>query len=130
MENSKTERRAHKRVFFTLGDDIPVFITNAYDTSKTIPASLLSIGKGGISFIAKRHDVEQFIVGDRLIVRVEKLPPPLISMSKVESVIIYIIDIDVYARVSIGCKFVEVNDEILEKIGDLVAKKSEKLLDK
>ena len=120
MENSKIERRAHKRAFFTLGEEIPLTIVNTYDTSKKINASLLSIGKGGVSFIAKRHDVEQFIVGDRLIIESDQLPPPVKSFEKVEVVIIYIINIDVYARVSIGCKFIEIDENILNKVDDLV----------
>ena len=127
MENTYMDRRAHKRAFFTLGEEIPLTITNTYDSTQKVPASLLSIGMGGLSFIAKKHEVDQFIIGDRIIIYSDQLPSPVHSFSDVEAVIVYIINIDVYARVSIGCKFIDINAKILEKVDELVKNRSEVL---
>jgi c-di-GMP-binding flagellar brake protein YcgR len=124
-----TERRRHKRAFFTLQDKIPVTIIRTGEQRKTITGNILSISSGGISVVVKRHEVGPIKEGDRIVVFSACLPDPVGTLTDIETYICYLIDYNSSAMVAMGCCFLDISDSLRDNIQRLVKAKS-KILDK
>jgi len=110
MVKKAIERRKHRRVFFTMKEGITTTVTIAGRESEEISATLLSIGGGGISFAIPRVRAQEIKQGDILIIQSVKGIEALSSFTKLNVLVKYIIDYDVYIYISFGCEFLEMNN--------------------
>ena len=129
MGPSGKEQRKHRRAFFTLTDSINLKVGTVRKPVELISATLLSISQGGLGFAAKRHELKSIQLGDILITSALQLPAPLGQLYPTEAMVRYMVDQDSYARVAVGCEFLEIQQDQREQIQLMVNQKAS-ILDK
>lgn len=120
MNKKVHEKRESKRAFFTLENNIAVTIETKREPVKVVPATLLSISAGGISFITARQKISGIREGDSLIITGIQTPEPLGHIDRVEAEIRYILDLEINIRVALGCEFTKISNTYVTKIKDYV----------
>lgn len=119
-----SERRMHRRAFFTFQDNIGLTIATT-NTGATVQGTLLSISQGGLGFTVKRHDVPNVKVNQPILIKELSLPEPVTRLENLKAEIRFIIDLDNYARISLGCRFRSITRHLKKNIQRLVDKKAE-----
>lgn len=115
-KEDRNEKRVNARVFFSLEDDVCATINSHRGTPNSIPVTLLSISPGGLSFMANRYNIAEIKEGDRLTLTGIKTPLPLGPIDRIESEVKYILDFEHNARLSLGCEFTEVSNELVSRL--------------
>jgi c-di-GMP-binding flagellar brake protein YcgR len=119
MKPDVKEKRENERVFFTLEENIGVTV-DFFGQDKTIPATLLSISSGGLSFAATKKEKKNIQEGDTLIVSRLHLPGLHEAIARIEVEVKHILFYKDYDRMSIGCAFKNPPDLIKKKIEEFV----------
>ena len=120
MSKEKVDQRKSNRVFFTLEEGIAATISSIRDTSQSIPVTILSIGKGGVSFMVNRYKLPKVNEGDRLALSSISTPPPLGPIDRIETVVKYVLDFQHSVRLSLGCEFIQSPERLVKKIEDYI----------
>jgi hypothetical protein len=126
MRNRSKERRLTKRVFFTLEDEVTATIENPDDPNSTLSVALISLSEGGLSFVGIRHHIPKIKKGNKLIITSITTPEEKWGIDKIEVKVKYIIDLETYIRIAIGCEFTQILDADKTRIQDFVQDKLEK----
>jgi len=121
------ERREYKRVFFTLEDNVTSVIQLKDQDGDLIQVTLLSISRGGVSFVGSRAKTQGLKEGDKITLRDIKAPEPLGTIDSVESEIKYILDFDNDIRIGFGCEFTDIPQWLLARITKYVDDRLEKM---
>jgi len=120
MDKCYAEKRRFKRVFFTLEDSISLTISNGNQPFNPFKAELLSIGEGGLGFAATRVKSKEILVGDCIKIKDLQIPEPIGLIEKAELIVKYIINHDIYIRISFGCEFTDISNIYRERIKKFV----------
>lgn len=120
MSKEKVDQRKSSRVFFTLEEGIAATISSIRDTAQSIPVTILSIGKGGLSFMVNRYKLPKVNEGDRLALSSISTPPPLGHIDRIETVVKYVLDFQHSVRLSLGCEFIQSPELLVKKIEDYI----------
>jgi len=120
MSKKVQEKRESKRAFFTLENNIALKIETRREPLKVVPATLLSISAGGLSFITARQKISGIKEGDSLLITGIQTPEPLGNIDKIEAEIRYILDLEINVRVALGCEFTKIAGIYINKIKEYV----------
>ncbi len=114
------EKRRFQRAVFSIGDGIiGVFSSNGFKND-SIAASITNLSAGGLQFILPRDTSPEIGTGDRLILRKIKGTTDLEFISNLELEVKWVMDLQVFDHVGIGCEFLNVSDAIMDQIDRFV----------
>ena len=114
------EKRRFKRTVFSIEDGIiGVFSSNDF-TNDSIAASIMNLSAGGLQFILPRSSYPEIGTGDRLILREIKGTTDLKFISNLELEVKWVLDLQIFDHVGIGCEFLNVSDAIMDQIDRFV----------
>ncbi len=114
------EKRRFQRAVFSIGDGvIGVFSTDGF-TNDSIAASITNLSAGGLQFILPRDTSPEIGAGDRLILREIKGTTGLRFVSNLELEVKWVMDLQIFEHVGIGCEFLNASDAIMDQIDRFV----------
>jgi c-di-GMP-binding flagellar brake protein YcgR len=114
------EKRRFQRAVFSIGDGvIGVFSTDGF-TNDSIAASITNLSAGGLQFILPRDTSAEIGSGDHLILRVIKGTTDLEFISNLELEVKWVMDLQIFEHVGIGCEFLNASDAIMDQIDRFV----------
>ncbi len=122
MENQfdGPEKRRFQRAVFAIGDGvIGVFSTDGF-TNDSMAASIMNLSAGGLQFILPRDTSPEIGTGDRLILREIKGTTGLRFVSNLELEVKWVMDLQIFEHVGIGCEFLNASDAIMDQIDRFV----------
>ena len=119
---------------FTLEEGIDVTLYFYGNPDLLIPATMVSLGKGGMGFVASfvaTRELSDFIEkGNLIIVNKIQGPEPLGSIENVELAVRYVLDYDIYDHIKFGCEFIKIPPEFKKRIQAYVNERFKKLKEK
>lgn len=130
MEIKETaNKRRSRRAFFTLDDNIGLYLTvkpeyeelDEFEASEIASGTLLSISTGGVSITGSRYKIPFLKEGDRLILTSIQTPPPLGTINRLDVEIKYIVTDDFSVRIVLGCEFMEISSALSTRIEEFVS---------
>ncbi len=114
------EKRRFQRAVFSIGDGvIGVFSTDGF-TNDSIAASITNLSAGGLQYILPRDSSAEIGSGDHLILRVIKGATDLEFISNLELEIKWVMDLQIFEHVGIGCEFLNASAAIMDQIDRFV----------
>lgn len=116
MAFQKGEKRKNPRFFFTLKKGISTQLIKSGIASPPIPATLLSLSEGGVSFSLDRHYLCHIQQGDLFFLNSLDKGEPLNSLTGALLEIKHIQDYHIYVNVSCGGQFIQIPDDNRGKI--------------
>ena len=116
----RIDKRKGTRIFFTLEEGITAVISLHGNIAQSIPVTILSIGSGGVSFMANRYKLPKVNEGERLTLTSISTPPPLGPIDRIETVVKYVLDFQHSVRLSLGCEFIQAPKFLVKDIEDYV----------
>ncbi|MCP5108665.1 MAG: PilZ domain-containing protein [bacterium] len=121
IEDKKiAEKRESIRIFFTLEEGIGATISSHNENAESIPVTVLSLSTGGTSLMANRYKLPGIKEGERLTLTAAGMPQPLGSIGSIDAVVKYVLDFEHNVRLSLGCEFTGLSEEVEQRIEEFV----------
>ncbi len=114
------EKRRFKRAVFSIEDGIIGVFSSDDFTNDSMAASIMNLSAGGLQFILPRDTSPEIGAGDRLILREIKGTTGLRFVSNLELEVKWVLDLQIFDHVGIGCEFLNVSDAIMDQIDQFV----------
>ncbi len=114
------EKRRFQRAVFSIGDGvIGVFSSNGLKND-SIAASIANLSAGGLQFILPRDTSPEISTGDHFILREIRGTTDLRFVSNLELEVKWVMDLQIFEHIGIGCEFLNASDAIMDQIDRFV----------
>ncbi|MHC4455597.1 MAG: PilZ domain-containing protein [Planctomycetota bacterium] len=114
------EKRRFQRAVYSIGDGIiGLFSSNGF-TNDSMAASIMNLSAGGLQFILPRDTSLEIGTGDHLILREIRGTTGLRFVSNLELEVKWVMDLQIFEHVGIGCEFLNASDAIMDQIDRFV----------
>ncbi len=120
MGQRAIDKRRDPRAFFALEEGIPILVRSRQDGAAAVRASLLSLSRSGMSFCVPRERLNDLRDGAELEIEPLELPGFTGSLPGLAAEVRYVLDFDVFARLSIGCEFSDLDSDTAAAIARYV----------
>ncbi len=114
------EKRRFKRAVFSIEDGIIGVFSSDDFTNDSMAASIMNLSAGGLQFILPRDTSPEIGAGDRLILREIKGTTGLRFVSNLELEVKWVMDLQIFEHIGIGCEFLNASDAIMDQIDRFV----------
>ena len=114
------EKRRFKRAVFSIEDGIIGVFSSDDFTNDSMAASIMILSAGGLQFILPRDTSPEIGAGDRLILREIKGTTGLRFVSNLELEVKWVMDLQIFEHIGIGCEFLNASDAIMDQIDRFV----------
>jgi hypothetical protein len=112
-----TDKRRHKRVFFSKGDQVTGEIHRPGAGDGSFSAVVLDISESGIGVTLSREKmVSDLQVGDRLILKSIQGIPAIESDEYIEMEVRWVLNVSFLDHIGFGCKFKVIPDSARDRI--------------
>lgn len=114
------EKRRFKRAVFSIEDGIIGVFSSDDFTNDSMAASIMNLSAGVLQFILPRDTSQEIDAGDRLILREIKGTVDLELASNIELEVKWIMDLQIFEHIGIGCEFLNISEETRVQIDQFV----------
>lgn len=114
------ERRRFKRVVFSIEDGITGVFSSPGFADDSIAAMIMDLGAGGLQFVLPRNTTHKISTGDRLILGKVQGMTDLKFVCKVELKVKWIMDLEYFEHIGVGCEILNASDVIRDQINRFV----------
>ncbi len=117
------EKRQHKRVYFSIDEDYVLEI----ESKESLKARLLSLSEGGISFFVPLSRKKFFKKDDIIFLKILKSDDYILVDRPVSLSVRYCMESHEGNKLIVGCKFLDLPEDLKNKVRKLVEEKADKL---
>jgi len=112
-----TDKRRHKRVFFSKGDRVTGYIGYPGNDTWEFSATILDISESGIGVTLSRAEIESTLQsGDRLVLKNVDGLPIMEADDYIEMEIRWVLDVPFLDSMGFGCLFKIIPDSVRDQI--------------
>ena len=124
MDSNTHEKRQFKRVIFSSDDGVVGIFRHHGMGDQLIASNIVNISEGGLQFIIKKDKKKEMKEGDILTLTRIKGKADLEFTDDTEIEVRWILDLNYFDHVGVGCQFLEIQDMLKDQIKKFIEMES------
>ncbi len=120
MAENKIEQRHHKRMYFSIKDGLIGTFTFPGLEKEILSGTIMDLGAGGMCLSYTKNQNVALLVGGRMVLLKVKGTTGLRSLSNVQVIVRWVIELESSKNVTFGCQFVTLASEDRDTIQEFI----------
>ena len=120
MTENKSEKRHHKRMYFSINDGLIGTFTFPGLEKEILSGTIMDLGAGGMCLSYTKNQNVALLVGGRMVLIKFKGTKHLRTISNVQVIVRWVIELESSRNVTFGCQFVNLAPEYRDTIQEFI----------